>query len=393
MNIKNGYTILPMDNTTRKQRLVSLDALRGFDMFWIMSGERIFHALAQATGWPLFVWISAQLHHTVWNGITFYDMIFPLFLFIAGVSMPYSLQKKVAWAEVRYPSQLPAREKNKLYLSMLRRTCILILLGMIVNGLLKFNGYENTRFASVLGRIGLAWFFAGLIYLNCRPKAQVLWLLVLLLGYWALMMWVPVPGYGAGVLTMDGSLESYIDRLLLPGRLHDGVHDPEGILSTIPAIGTALLGIFTGGFLQWNSEQFNMKKKALVMFGAGVILILTGLLWDRYFPINKRLWTSSFVMYVGGWSLLFLFVFYFVIDVMGFKKWAFPFIIIGVNSIVIYLASEGMIDFAHTAGYLFGGLIQYAPVIWQPVFSALSVTLLQLALLYFLYRQKLFLKI
>ena len=393
MDIKNGYTIPAMDNTTRKQRLVSLDALRGFDMFWIMSGERIFHALAKATGWPVFIWISAQLHHTVWNGITFYDMIFPLFLFIAGVSMPYSLQKKVALADVRYPSQLPAREKNKLYLSMLRRTCILILLGMIVNGLLKFDGYENTRFASVLGRIGLAWFFAGLIYLNCKPKAQVLWLLALLLGYWALMMWVPVPGYGAGVLTMDGSLESYIDRLLLPGRLHDGVHDPEGILSTIPAIGTALLGVFTGSFLQQQSGKFNMHKKALVMFGAGVVLVLTGLLWDRYFPINKRLWTSSFVLYVGGWSLLLLSVFYFVIDVMGFKKWAFPFILIGVNSIVIYMASEGMIDFAHTAGYLFGGLIQYAPMIWQPVFSALSVTLLQLALLYFLYRQKLFLKI
>jgi len=393
MNIKNGYTIPAMDNTTRKQRLVSLDALRGFDMFWIMSGERIFHALAKATGWPVFIWISAQLHHTVWNGITFYDMIFPLFLFIAGVSMPYSLQKKVALADVRYPSQLPAREKNKLYLSMLRRTCILILLGMIVNGLLKFDGYENTRFASVLGRIGLAWFFAGLIYLNCKPKAQVLWLLVLLLGYWALMMWVPVPGYGAGVLTMDGSLESYVDRLLLPGRLHDGVHDPEGILSTIPAIGTALLGVFTGSFLQQQSEKFNMHKKALVMFGAGVVLVLAGLLWDRYFPINKRLWTSSFVLYVGGWSLLLLSVFYFVIDVMGFKKWAFPFILIGVNSIVIYMASEGMIDFGHTAGYLFGGLIQYAPMIWQPVFSALSVTLIQLALLYFLYRQKLFLKI
>jgi len=393
MNIKNGYTIPAMDNTTRKQRLVSLDALRGFDMFWIMSGERIFHALAKATGWPVFIWISAQLHHTVWNGITFYDMIFPLFLFIAGVSMPYSLQKKVALADVRYPSQLPAREKNKLYLSMLRRTCILILLGMIVNGLLKFKGYENTRFASVLGRIGLAWFFAGLIYLNCKPKAQVLWLLVLLLGYWALMMWVPVPGYGAGVLTMDGSLESYVDRLLLPGRLHDGVHDPEGILSTIPAIGTALLGVFTGSFLQQQSEKFNMHKKALVMFGAGVVLVLTGLLWDRYFPINKRLWTSSFVLYVGGWSLLLLSVFYFVIDVMGYKKWAFPFILIGVNSIVIYMASEGMVDFGHTAGYLFGGLIQYAPMIWQPVFSALSVTLIQLALLYFLYRQKLFLKI
>jgi len=385
-----------MSNTSsanQSARLVSLDALRGFDMFWIMSGEHIIHTLAKATQRPLFIWMSDQLHHTVWNGFTFYDMIFPLFLFIAGVSMPYSLQKKMLKAGVDNAAQLPAAEKRKIYGAMLKRTCILIVLGMVVNGLLNFNGLSNTRFASVLGRIGLAWFFAGLIYLNCNLRKQIIWLLFLLLGYWAVMMLIPVPGFGAGVLTMEGSLESYIDRLLLPGRLHDVVHDPEGILSTIPAVGTALIGVFTGIFLKWKSKDFSMIKKAIALFAVGVVLLLLGLLWDMDFPINKRLWTSSFVVYVGGWSLILLSIFYFIIDVLGWKKWSFPFIIIGTNSIVIYMAAEGMINFAHIANYIFGGLINFAAVAWQPVLAAATVTLAQLAMLYFLYRNKLFLKI
>ena len=373
------------------KRFLSLDALRGFDMFWIMSGEHIIHELAKATGWPLFVWMSEQLHHTVWNGFTFYDMIFPLFLFIAGVTTPLSLQKKMETAGVLSPSDLPASEKRLLYRTMLRRALTLVILGFIVNGLLKFNGLENTRFPSVLGRIGLAWFFAGLICLNTNVKGQLWWLVGILLGYWALMMWVPVPGYGPGVLTMDGSFESYVDRLLIPGRLHDKVHDPEGALSTLPAIGTALMGVLAGTFIQRGKQA--PLQKALMLAGAGVICLLIGLGWDVLFPINKRLWTSSFVMYAGGWSVLLLAVFYLIIDVIGWRKWAFPFVIIGTNSIVIYMAAEGMVNFAYTADFIFGGLIHHTPILWQPVYTAVSVTLIQLAFLYFLYRNKLFLKV
>lgn len=378
-------------NKQNTGRLLSLDALRGFDMFWIMSGEHIIHELAKATGWPVFIRMSAQLNHTVWNGITFYDMIFPLFLFISGISMPYSVQKRMQAAGVTMAFELPKEEKKKLYLSMLRRTFILLILGLIVNGLLTFKGYHQTRFASVLGRIGLAWFFAGIIYLNNDVRKQIYWLLLLLFGYWAMMEFIPVPGYGAGVLTMDGSLESYIDRLLLPGRLHDGVHDPEGILSTIPAIGTALMGILTGTFLRW--EKFSMPEKAVRLFVSGIILICVGLLWNLFFPINKRLWTSSFVVYVGGWSILLLSVFYWIIDVAGFKRWAFPFIIIGTNSILIYMCAEGLVNFGYTADYIFGGMIRQVAVLWQPVLIAISVTVVQLMFLYLLYRNKLFLKI
>lgn len=372
-------------------RLLSLDALRGFDMFWIMSGEHIIHELAKATNWPVFQVMSAQLHHTVWNGFTFYDMIFPLFLFISGVSMPYSMQKKVQLAGVGEAFELPWKDKKTLYLSMLRRTLMLIILGCIVNGLLAFRGYEQTRFASVLGRIGLAWFFAGLIYLNNDVRKQLYYLVAILSGYWAMMECIPVPGYGAGVLTMEGSFESYVDRLLLPGKLHDGIHDPEGIISTIPAVGTALMGILTGTFLR--DGKFSMREKACFLFTAGIGFVLLGLLWDPDFPINKRLWTSSFVVYTAGWSLLLLSVFYWVIDVAGFQRWAFLFIIIGTNSILIYMCAEGLVNFKYTADYIFGGAIRHLPLLWQPVLAAMSVTFVQLILLYILYRNKLFLKI
>ncbi len=381
------------NNIQPAKRLLSLDALRGFDMFWIMSGEQIVHTLAKATQWPVLLWFSGQLHHTVWNGITFYDMIFPLFLFIAGVSMPYAMGNKMLKAEVEVANLLSPKDKKNIYISMLRRTLILIILGMVVNGVLKFDGYENTRFASVLARIGLAWFFAGLIYLNFNLKGQLIWFVGILASYWAAMLFVPVPGFGAGVLTMEGSLESYIDRLLLPGRLHDKIHDPEGILSTIPAIATALLGVFAGSFLKWQSPLWPMLKKGLLLFGAGLVLIALGSLWNIEFPINKRLWSSSFVLYVGGWSMLFLSVFFLVIDVAGFKKWTVPLVWIGTNSILIYLCSEGLVNFGHTANYLFGGVIHLAPIAWQAVWKAVSVTSVQLIFLYLLYRNKLFLKI
>lgn len=380
-----------MSNDTVKTRLLSLDALRGFVMFWIMSGEHIFHALAKAAPIPVFVWMSSQLNHTEWNGITFYDMIFPIFLFVAGVSMPYSFDKKINSAGVKTPMELPQKEKRKIYLSMLKRTCILIFLGCIVNGLLRFEGYEQTRFASVLGRIGLAWFFAGIIYLNFNLKKQLLWFVGILIGYYLAMKLIPVPNFGAGVFTKEGSLASYIDQLFLPGRLHSIVYDPEGLFSTIPAIATALLGVFLGTFLRIKSNSTN--KKLFILVASALVLILIGMLWNYDFPINKRLWTSSFVCYVGGCSILFFVFFYFIIDVLGYHKWAFPLLLIGSNSILIYMASEGLVNFKHTAHFVFGGVIEFLPMIWQPVFATVSVTIVQLVLLYFLYKKKWFLKI
>jgi predicted acyltransferase len=370
-------------------RLQSLDALRGFDMFWIISGEGIFHGLAAATGAPVFRWMSSQLHHSDWNGFTFYDMIFPLFIFIAGVSMPYSLGRQLEGKGA------PERKKIKraIYAGLLKRTLILIVLGMVVNGLLAWKGYENTRFASVLGRIALSCFFAAVIYLNCSLQKQVAWFAVLLLGYWAALALVPVPGYGAGVLTPDGNLSAWVDRLLLPGKLHRKVYDPEGLLSTLPAVASALLGVFTGQFLRWPSLKLTPVLKGVIMLGAAVVLLLAGLLWNVFFPINKNMWTSSFVLYAGGWSVLLFAVFYLVIDAGRFSAWAMPFIWTGKNSILIYMAAHGVINFVSTSEFLFGGLISQFSAPWQPVMIWTGVAFIQLGLLYFLYKQKWFLKV
>jgi predicted acyltransferase len=399
-------------NEVKADRLLSLDALRGFDMFWIVCGEDIFHGIAsvikqkyglqQSTvDWQitvtenlrpiekLFVFISNQLHHSVWNGFTFYDLIFPLFIFIAGVSMPYSFGKYLNETD----AQKRAALRKKLYGSLIKRTITLIFLGMVVNGLLQWNGYADTRFASVLGRIALSCFFAAIIYLNFSLRKQLLWFAGILIGYWALMMLIPVPGFGAGVLTPEGNFAAYVDRLFLPGKLHRVVYDPEGLLSTIPSIASALLGVFTGRFLKGQSIFGDNKKKTFVLFAGAVALLLAGLLWNELFPINKNMWTSSFVLYAGGWSVLLFAIFYSIVDVAGFQKWARPLIWMGRNSILIYMAAHGIVNFTSTSEFLFGGIIRVIPEVWQPVLLWTGVALIQFCLLYFLNKKKWYLKI
>jgi predicted acyltransferase len=403
--------------TTNKPsgRLLSLDALRGFDMFWIISGEGIFHGLANIVlanhhlyrnpaNWQittngdlnflerLVVGISNQLHHTVWNGFTFYDVIFPLFIFIAGISMPFSYGK-----QLNQPGASPGSclhgpvAKTKIYRALIKRTLILIVLGIVVNGLFKLQDYEHTRMASVLGRIALSCFFAAIIYLNCNLRLQIIWFAGLLLAYWAVMLLIPVPGFGAGILTPEGNLEGYIDRILLPGKLHRAMYDPEGLLSTIPAIGSAMLGIFTGQFLL--NEKLTSIRKAIVLAIAGLAVLATGFLWGIVFPVNKNMWTSSFVLFAGGWSILLFVLFYFIIDVAGFKKWCMPFVWVGCNSILIYMAAHGVVNFESTSAFLFGGLYNKLPEVWHEAMLWTGVALIQFAALYFLYKKKWFLKI
>lgn len=388
----------------------SLDALRGFDMFWIICGEGIFHGIAavirekyllrQSTvDWQIaisndvrpvekiFLTISNQLHHSVWNGFTFYDLIFPLFIFIAGISMPYSFGKQLDQALDKKAA------KTRIYRSLIKRTIILILLGLVVNGSLQFNGYENTRFASVLGRIALSCFFAAIIFLNFRLVEQIIIFLALLIGYWGAMMLIPVPGFGAGVLTPEGNLAAYIDRILLPGKLHRIVYDPEGLFSTIPAIGSAMLGIFTGQYLYRHPGEKRSSKTALLLFISGIILTIVGWLWGFIFPINKNLWSSSYVLFAGGWSLVLFALFYWIIDIKGYKRWSMPFVWIGTNSILIYMAAHGIVNFEYMSDFLFGGLINQANKAWHPALAWTGVLIIQLAILYFLYKKKWFLKL
>ncbi|MBI5819136.1 MAG: DUF5009 domain-containing protein [Verrucomicrobia bacterium] len=371
-----------MENTPEVKRLRSLDALRGFDMFWIIGGGKIFVALAVLTGWPVLQWWAEQLKHVPWHGFHFEDMIFPLFLFIAGISFPFSLAKRYHGPENR----------GALYKHVLWRGLILVLLGIFYGNGISFN-FATMRYGSVLGHIGLAWMFAALIFMNCGLKSRIAWFWGILVGYWTLLLLFPAHDLGANdPYSMEGSLVGRIDRLLMPGRLYRKIHDPEGLLSTLPAIATALLGMLTGQFVMSGCLGNKPIKKVISMVAASVGLILLGLLWDLAFPINKNLWTSSFVCFVGGLSLLLFALFYLVIDVWNIKGWSTFFVVIGMNSITIYLAPK-LIDFQRPVNTLFGSLIKLFPANWTGVLDATAYMAVVWIFLYILYRNKIFLKV
>ncbi|MBS1667656.1 MAG: DUF5009 domain-containing protein [Bacteroidetes bacterium] len=363
-----------------QQRLYSLDALRGFDMFWIMGAEEIVHSMAKATGSSFWVGFGNELTHPAWNGFHFYDMIFPLFLFIAGVATPYSVGRELEKGKTR----------KQLLLRVIKRGLILVLLGIIYNNGLKIQPISNIRFGSVLGRIGTAYMFANIIALYTKERGQAIWFACLLIGYWLLLKFASAPGFPPGDLTMEGNFASYIDRMILPGRLYLGIHDPEGLMSTVPAIGTCLLGILTGNFLK--NSTVSQQMKSLRLFVIGVVFVALAHLWDLDFPINKNLWTSSFVLNVGGYSLVLLSVFYYIIDVLGYKKWAFFFKVIGMNSILIYI-SERFINWDYSNKEFFQWVGQLLGNPFNIVGMAICYVFLKWAFLYFMYRQKLFLRV
>jgi predicted acyltransferase len=372
------------NNPEKKQeRLLSLDTLRGFDMLWIAGGEYLLVTLAALTGWPFLQWAAGQMDHVEWEGFRFYDMIFPLFLFIAGISMPFSILKR----------QKRGESMKKIYLHLVKRLILLILLGLIYNGILNLD-FEKQRYSSVLARIGIAWFLAAVIVLNTSVRGQVLWFIGILLGYFAIMKLVPVPGFGAGVLTPEGNLAAFIDQKLLPGRLCCYTFgDNEGLLSHIPAICTALLGTFAGHLLISDDRRLTGLKKGLILLLAGIAALALGKLWSLSFPIIKNLWTSSFVLFAGGWSLILLAVFYLIIDVWGFKQWTMPFVVIGLNSITIYMLNSGIINFEEMGRYFFGGMANQLSELAQPVIIATGTVICMWTFLYLLYKNKIFLKV
>ncbi len=374
-----------MDNkeTVKTERLHSLDALRGFDMFWIMGGEAIFIGLAALTGWPFLQWWGTQLTHVAWDGFHAYDMIFPLFLFIAGISFPFSLAKRYHGTENR----------KSLYIHVIKRGLILVLLGIIYNNAIRFD-FANLRYGSVLGRIGLAWMFAALIFMNSNLRFRIIWLVGILIFYWLLLLLFPAHDLGNfSPFSMQGNLAGYLDRLLLPGKFCCYTYgDSEGLLTTLPAISTALLGMLTGQFIKSTYLHNKPLRKVIYMVLAAAALMVLGRIWNIYFPINKYLWSSSFVCFVGGLSLLLFSLFYLVIDIWKFNKWTGFFVVIGMNSITIYLA-ERIIDFTPATKFIYGGFIELFPTAWAELIGGIAFFSIAWIFLYFLYKKKIFLKV
>ncbi len=370
-----------MSNKTDTTRLLSLDALRGFDMFWIIGGGAFFVALANATGWGWLESMSTQLHHVKWDGFRAWDLIFPLFMFISGVAIPFAILGKLK----------RGHSKSKLVRKIVQRGLTLVVLGFVYNGIFKLHFSDpGFRFASVLGQIGFAYLFAGMIVILTRNfKFRLIWLGGILLGYAIIQNFIPVPGFGAGVLTSEGSINSYIDQMLLPGRLHGKVFDPEGLLCIISATGITLMGALAGEVLR--NKSWGDYKKLLILAISGVTGIVLALILMPFYPVIKAAWTTTFNLLAGGISFLLLALFYLIIDVWKWRKWAFFFQVIGLNSITIYLGMR-IIDFYHTSQFFLGGISELSGDYGKVIYMG-GVILAEWLFLYFLYKKKIFLRV
>jgi predicted acyltransferase len=361
------------------ERLWSLDTLRGFDMFWIIGGDALFRTLADVTGWGWARFGAFQLDHAEWAGLHFYDLIFPLFIFISGVAIPFSLLAK---AEGGAP-------KTGTYGKLLKRGLILVLLGILYNGFMK-TGPVAARYPSVLGQIGLAYLLACLIMLNVKSfKGRIGAVLAILGGYSAIQLLVPVPGVGAGVLTPEGTINGFLDRLLLPGKLYDRIFDPEGVLCVLSAVSVTLLGGIAGSILR--SEKGSDYRKTGILALAGIGLAGAGIGLGHWYPIIKKAWTATFDISAAGLSFLLLALFYLVVDVWKVRKWTFFFRVVGLNSITIYLGKR-LIDFSYAGDFLFGGLARLSGR-FQPVTLIVGVIVVEWVFLYFLYKKRIFLRV
>ncbi len=361
-------------------RVQSLDAFRGLTIAGMI-------LVNNPGSWA---YVYPPLAHAAWHGWTPTDLIFPYFLFILGVAVPYSFARRLE----------EGAHRGDLVRHIARRSAVLIVLGLAMRAVPDFD-VTTMRYYGVLQRIGLVYFFAATAYVYLGMGARVGLTALLLLGYWAVMMWVPVPGYGAGDLSPDGNLAGWLDRLLLDGHLWQGTWDPEGLLSTLPAIATALLGIFTGEGLRSPASGVE-KTRGLVT--VGLVATVVGLGWGLVFPINKNLWTSSYVVFTAGTALVALGVLYWLIDVRRLRgAWQEWMVVYGRNAILVFVAS-GMVTKAMArirvdeGTSLYGWIYQNAFQSWAgdyPGSLAFAVTyvVFWLGVMWILHRRGIHLKI
>lgn len=312
------------DQVASSSRLLSLDALRGFDMCWILGLGGMLQAVLK-NGFPhsdTAQLIAAQLEHVPWDGFHFYDLIFPLFVFLSGVSLSLAL-----------PRRLERDGLSATIRHLLARGLVLFLLGVFFSGGMK-EGWDKIRWLGVLQRIGIASALAGILSLLLTTRALVVTTFGILLGYAALLNWVSVPGLESHGFEEGKNLTNYLDSIWLPGRKYDGSHDPEGILSSLPAVASALFGVLAGRWLTCQSSRTRIVRGLVI---GGFLLVSAGWAWHPFFPVIKKLWTSSFVLLSAGWSCLLLALFYWLIEVKGWRTWTPPFIWVGANPIVLYV--------------------------------------------------------
>ena len=363
-------------------RLVSIDAFRGLTIAAMI--------LVNNPGSWSFVY--PPLRHAEWHGWTPTDLIFPFFLFIVGVSLALSFSRR----------KEAGRPSGSLYAKIFQRSATIFVIGLFLHLFPRFR-FATMRIPGVLQRIAVCFLFGALIYLNTKVKSRVLLSAGILVVYWALLTYVPVPGYGPGVLDLKGNLGGYVDLKLLAGHIYKPDFDPEGILSTLPAIATVLLGTLAGDLLR--RPKTNVRKLNLI-FAAGAVLTTAGLLLHPLFPINKQLWTSTFVVFSAGMALLVFGACFLLIEIWNLKKWAMPFLVFGTNAIAVFAGSTFMVKvlmmikiadgdkIVNPMGYVYAHVLSplAGPYLGSFIYPILLI-LLWLLIISPLYKRKIFIRV
>ena len=358
-------------------------------MFWLFGVNSAAAALAEMTngkGPTLNAFgslLGSQFAHVPWQGLHFYDIIFPLFIFVTGISIVLSL-----------PRLVEREGKAKAHWRVVRRSLLLFVLGLIASGNIG-RPWWDVRLLGVLQRIAICYFFTSVLFLNFNLRGMIAAFIVLLVGYWAIMTFVPVPGIGAGSFAADTNLANWIDRNYLPGKLYDFTRDPEGMLSTLPAIATCSLGVFAGLFLR--DSQVSPQSRTLWLVAAGCALLAAGYLWALQFPIIKAIWTSSYVLVTGGYSVLLLAALHQIVDVWRLRRWAKVFTWIGANAIALYFLNELLSYQAMASRFVGGNVVSLLDRTVAPGTGNFVIALLALSfallLARYLYKHKIFVRV
>lgn len=377
-----------MENTLARsatERLISLDVFRGLTIAGMV-------LVNNPGSWNHIYW---PLAHASWHGWTPTDLIFPFFLFIVGVSIALALGSRVA-----------AKTSNRdLYLKIIKRAVIIFALGLFLAGFPYFH-LSTIRIMGVLQRIAICYLVAALIFINTDLRKQLIIAAFLVVGYWTIMTFIPTPGFKMADYSREGSIACFVDRKVLGNHIwsQGKIYDPEGLLSTLPAIATTLLGVVSGQFLRSPKKQY---EKISLLFVAGAVCVIIGWLWNLFFPINKSLWTSSYVLFTGGLAMQLLALCYWLIDIKGYRRWSKPFVVFGVNAIALFVGTGlmaklmGLIKIPRPDGsrialktWIYNGLFtSWAPSYQASLLFAIAFVLLWLGLMWLLYRWKILIKI
>lgn len=382
-------------------RLMSLDALRGADMLFIIGLSGLLINLSRLLGFGDGCWLIEQMKHVEWHGFRHHDTIFPLFLFLAGVTWPFS-----------YAGQ---REKGASTWKILRkialRAFLLFVLGMTVSDFFAFR-FEKVRYDSVLAHIGICWGAAALLFMFVKSfRVRLATVALILVGHWLILFNFTAPdaaallsstdpavmkkvasyaAYGTDNFSFTGNIAGWIERTFMPGRLYEGIFDPDGLLAKITGTATASLGVFAGELLRRTDLSGN--RKTLALFGAGVASLALCLAWEPWCPVNKKIWTSTFVLAAAAYSFFALAVFYWIIDVKKWRSWSFFFRVIGMNSITIYVMMR-LFGFASMSRFFLSGVAGLGGDHWRAVVLGVGQIAVEWLVLYYLYRKKTFLRV